>query len=662
MTLLPLRLPALSLLAALTGCARPHLPPVAFAANPPPTQSAERFPRDPAVVLSEEHKLLFYAEPGERFYTEDQHREVLQVLSEAGFSHAEVRIPARRDSELVELLARTIEPDGQVHELDARAILTDEDRSPGDDDLVFWKTFRFPAVQVGSLLEYSYTLRSPHLYGSILLPIGRDVPVVHYHLEVRATHAVRYAFKVYNTSAPLLRQREGRLDRIDFTVDNVPGRRSEQFTPPLVAEAPFWVYRTQQVWNGPDIIDGDKDWTHSAKAWVRWLYQDSDKLFAKAELPQSSRGCQDKQCTLEQTLAMARDRAELIPWQDRYNPRPIKDVLDSGSASPHEKALLLYRLLDKAKLKPRFALFHRGAAGVVDRQFPASTQLNDLLIYVPEQAGLPATWIDPACEDCGAGQVRERLVGREVLVAWRHRCFRDGTDARTEFTTIAAAPRPTALTSRTYQVAIAPSGDATGTALEVDRAQAAVQRRLEARSFTPEQWQRDAEAWVAARSPSGRLEKAEPVQFDRAAGTARRTLAFSLPAYATVEGPRLLVPLSVLRDDADDEFTSTERTHPLHVERPTTTEEVAEIAIPPGFEVAELPAAEHHSSPMAEVDLSVTAEGGKVVARRTIRTRMGDYPVSAYPEIRQVMRACAAERQKVIVLRRGPASASLEPR
>jgi hypothetical protein len=102
----------------------------------------------------------------------------------------------------------------------------------------------------------------------------------------------------------------------------------------------------------------------------------------------------------------------------------------------------------------------------------------------------------------------------------------------------------------------------------------------------------------------------------------------------------------------DDDFLDVQRFHAVWAENPELVDERITIHPPPGYEIAELPAPAQATSPAASYGLEVKADGGAVVARRTLQMRLGRYPTDLYGKIRGVMRAFASARQQVVVLKK----------
>ncbi|HSZ63494.1 MAG TPA: DUF3857 domain-containing protein [Terriglobales bacterium] len=85
----------------------------------------------------------------------------IKILTEEGRKHADIEIPFLKENEnVVALKARTIRPDGSVANFDGKVFekYLLKGRLEGRQLKVLAKTFTLPDVQVGSIIEYSYTI------------------------------------------------------------------------------------------------------------------------------------------------------------------------------------------------------------------------------------------------------------------------------------------------------------------------------------------------------------------------------------------------------------------------------------------------------------------------------------------------------------------------
>ncbi len=85
----------------------------------------------------------------------------IKILTEEGRKHANVEIPFfKENADVVNVRARTIRPDGSIAEFDGKVFEKHlaKGRLQGRQQKYLAKTFTLPDVQVGSILEYYYTI------------------------------------------------------------------------------------------------------------------------------------------------------------------------------------------------------------------------------------------------------------------------------------------------------------------------------------------------------------------------------------------------------------------------------------------------------------------------------------------------------------------------
>ncbi len=84
----------------------------------------------------------------------------IKILTEEGRKHANVEIPfSKQKEDIVSIHARTIRPDGSIADFDGKAFEKElvEGKVRGREIKYLAKTFTLPDVQVGSIIEYSFT-------------------------------------------------------------------------------------------------------------------------------------------------------------------------------------------------------------------------------------------------------------------------------------------------------------------------------------------------------------------------------------------------------------------------------------------------------------------------------------------------------------------------
>lgn len=254
----------------LSGCATVTLPPVTLV---DPATLPTTSPDDAAVVyLIDHHRYLIMNSQNSRAatWTEMQEHRVFKVLTEEGFPVGSTHITVPKGARLKELRARTITPQGEVIDVDTSTVLSatyqfDSD-STGET-----RSFQFPRVEVGSVLEYTATTVFDFPMWSNADRIAGDYPILDYKLEIVVDKWARPDLLINNAS-PALRQEvlpDGR-QLIGFALQNVKPVPRAGFRPADRALAPWWIYRTIE-WRYPRFVSrGLSTWGAAA---ARGLYE-----------------------------------------------------------------------------------------------------------------------------------------------------------------------------------------------------------------------------------------------------------------------------------------------------------------------------------------------------------------------------------------------------
>jgi hypothetical protein len=611
----------------------------------------------PAVVMSRKQRILLYLQPRETPFYQVQIHDVVAILNEAGFKYATVRIPYSPRTKIVTLQARTISPDGEITEVDAnRMIETEEKLDPEEGGERKYHLFRFPEVKVGSLLEFVCTAETEGIQAWFSDRITGPLPIEHYELEILATDTIAGSLRAYNASDPI-RVRNGDFRGIRFAIDDVPARSQEGWLAPWPVREPWWVYRTMRVQVPDRIIPVAENWPIAMKQLVSSLEFENDKYLKGATPEVDTRGCRDPLCKVNRALDWARDKAAFIGFGVFGTSRPMKEVLESGTASGYEKALLVWHALRRAGVDARFACAARG--GGLDTIFPSLIRFNHMLILVPAQPGIrDSLWLDPSCEHCVAGQVGVGLRGSEALVLRGEKELFGDLRVQAAFEPVDASPAVPGRSRQVFAVRVGAGGDAEVEAQSEQRGSLALATRLERRAWSEERFRNAAAKYVSSRMGTGRLVESSADKCDRRTAVCRRRLRFVLPGYTTVDGDRLLVPLTLLASSWDDDFNQETREQDLFNPEATQSEEEATIEVPEGYFPVDLPANEELRSPFVDYSFTARDDGDAVIVRRSITDHAGLYSRTLYPGIRKVVRAFGAVRQKVLEFRRTPPPAA----
>lgn len=609
----------------------------------------------PAVILEHKQRYLLMVFKYEEPYWEEQvHRQVLLRTEKGVEGYANLRIPFHGDGELVDLKARTIAPSGAVAEVTPEQVFDEEASFTSDegDANVKFRTFRFPRVKVGSVLEYSYTIHTPGIIDLIMEAPSSEAPVERYELELLLSKYIRYDLDVYNLPGKVDTGEEGGLKRIHLKLANIPRVDEDlEYGPHRSVTHPWLSYRTKQYAFSRVVFNMSRTWGDAFK-WVGdALYHDNDDKLGGVDVSIDEEGCDGPACLASRAVQLARERAELDGFRAHiWNARPLKKVLATGRASSQEKALLVYKLLRDAGVEVRFAFAARRLTHVVDRSSPNRLVFNHTLLYLPAQRGLGAgLWIDPACESCAPGEIPPWSQGIEALVVNVVKTLR-GPKGEADFLPVTGAEAAAGVQRRLHDAVLSASGDLEGTYTLEGQGALAVYTRLDTQDDSDEDAQRIAEEDVKDRMTTGRVLDYQATTCDRAKASCARKVRYRLPAYATADGDQLLLPLSVFNHSWDGLFDDNKRDHDVVITEGMEGVSELRVKLPEGYRPVQLLGAEQVVSDALEYRREAALEGDVLVIKRALRFKPGRYPKERYAALRKPALAFRDMKSRAIVL------------
>src|SRR5215831_19407822 len=161
----------------------------------------------------------------------------IKILTEEGRKYADVEIPFLRieGSEIVNIKARTLRPDGSIADFDGKVFEKTISKAKGLKFLA--KTFTLPDIQVGSIVEYYYTedLPESHLYDSHWV-LSDELFIRHAKFSLKPYtssyqhFALRWSWQ--NLPAGTGQPKEGPDQIVRLEVNNIPAFRTEDYMPP----------------------------------------------------------------------------------------------------------------------------------------------------------------------------------------------------------------------------------------------------------------------------------------------------------------------------------------------------------------------------------------------------------------------------------------------
>ncbi len=381
----------------------PPIPPEDLALKDNPAQ-----PGAPAMILYRES--LINSKDWHDFY--EIHYFRLKIFTEAGKKYSDIKLEyVKGYSDVSDIHARTVHPDGKVIEFDGAVL--DKTLEKSGEVKFQAKEFSLPDVVPGSIIEYRYRVQRPEWY------LLSGFWTVQGELFTRRGHFVYVPF-ARGTTASLM-WKAWLLEGIEpykqsdgswaLDVKDVPGVPEEEYMLPL-SELRGWLefYYTSELFPA----DPDKYWDHVAKTWAEedakftTTQETIRKLVSELTSPTDS---------AETKLRKLYERAQQIHNLDfdpgktsqeisrdkiKINSNAV-DVLKHGIASGTNINRFYVALAQAAGFDAGLAWVTARNEGIFHAEMLNSRTLNQSLVWV--HAGDKEYYLDPGTKFCPFGIV-----------------------------------------------------------------------------------------------------------------------------------------------------------------------------------------------------------------------------------------------------------------
>jgi len=515
----------------------------------------------------------------------------IKILKEEGRKYADVEIPYDKGSStnIVNIQARTIHRDGSVSEFTSKPFDKSVVKARGLRYMA--KTFTLPDVQVGSVIEYSYTLILPDgaLYDS------------HWILSDELfTRDAKFSLKPYSSPYSGVRVRwswhrlppgtaepqAGKDNVIRLEAQNIPAFQTEDYMPPEnelksrvdftytsdpeMDSAKYWKNRDKEFNGAVESFAGKRKAMESAVAEIVSPNDGPEvKLQKIYERVQKMRNL-----SYEQSKTLQEEKRE--KQKDNSN---VEDVWKHGYGYGRELNWLFFALVKAAGFDAHVVFASDRSRYFFDPAYLDAQKLNtDLVIVKLNDADI---FCDPGAEFTPFG-----------LLMWSETAIQ-GLQVDNEGGAWLKTMTPKSSASRTInkaELTLSDTGDLEGKLSVTFTGLKAMELRTDERNEDEADRKKTLEDAVKADVPtSSEVELTNKPDWTNSSTPLVAEFKFKVEQWASPAGRKLMLPLGLFSAGERKLFEHQERIHPIYFHYPSEQDDDIVVTLPTGWHAVSLP-------------------------------------------------------------------------
>jgi hypothetical protein len=596
----------------------------------------------------------------------------IKILTEEGRKYANVEIPfVKGGDDVMNIKARTIKPDGSVATIDGN--IFEQSIVKTKALRILAKTFTLPDVQVGSVIEYSFTYDlKGYLYDSHWI-LNSELFTKHARFSLTKNPRLSLWWNWHALPPGTPEPKEGPGHVVRMEVSNIPAFQREDFMPPeneLKSRVDFVYggdFRPQEGLEPRDDIRFENStqavkkvfWKRVGQTWNDYLETfvgkrgAMEKAAAQLVSPNDSpevklRKLYDRVRQIRNTSYELEKTAQEEKRDKEKSAQNIEDVWKRGYGNITAINWLYLGLL-------RAAGFEAYGCWVSDRrnyfftpETMQSTRLNASVVLV--KLNNKDLYLDPGEEFTPFGMLYWTLTGVEGL-----RLDKDGgTWIRTTVPESSESK-----TERQARLKLSDAGDLDGKLTVTYTGLEAMHYRFEARHSDDLARKKLLENEVKEQIPAAaEAELTNKPDWSNSEIPLIAEFNVRVTGWASNAGKRRVIPTGIFTSAERHMFESANRIHPLYLEYPFVKEDRITIDLPPGWQASNIPSVRSQDAPAVGYNLKVERSDGTLQFTRKLKEDFLMLDPKYYPAIRGFFQFVRASDEQQIVLQPGTVAAS----
>jgi hypothetical protein len=623
----------------------------------PPIDPAELAMTDNSASTGSLAMVLFREEIANDKEFTDNYYYRIKIFTEAGKKHADIEIPfVKGFYDVKDLRARTIHPDGKI--IDFSGQVLEKLVVKSGDIKVQAKTFTFPDVTPGSIVEYRYKVqKQPSLY-DVVWRIQEELYTKRAHFAFQpypgdTQYGIVWRAAHLDKSVAPQKQKDGSWS---LDVHDVPGLPDEDYMLPAdeLREHVEFIYDKDQ-----HFPEAKQYWDNVARS--KFQFQDEfigkrgsirdlvGKLTTNADSPeQKLRKLYARAQEIHNVDADREKTSQEAKREKTKDNNNVDDVMKHGTGDSGDIDFFFVALAQAVG-------FDSGIVWIAprnERRFDPGMQdrrmLDDFLVWV--HAGDKDYFLDPGSSLCPFGQ----LPWYETAVTGLR-----PTKQGAVFMPVPAANGVDSAIARRAQLKLDESdGSMSGTLMVTYTGQRALTRRKDARKEDETGKNKmitdEVKTWFPT---NAKFELISITGWDKPDVPLEVQGKLTLPGMAESVGRRVLLPLGVYEAGHPQLFQTTNRKQDIYFHFPYVEQDDITIQVPQGWHAESLPEPDViDPGGQLRYEISAKQDGDALHVQRKLIVGGIVYPVDSYMAVRKFFGAAKEGDEKQVVLQTTPSS------
>jgi hypothetical protein len=583
----------------------------------------------------------------------------IKILTDEGRTYGDVEIPFYRQSEnIVGIHARTIRPDGSIVEFNGKVF--DKDLVKGRSFRFKAKTFTLPDVEVGSIIEYFYTidLKEHYIFDSTWI-LSHDLFTKSARFSLKPYDGYYQTFNLrfsWQGLPPGVEPKQGPGREVHMDASNIPAFQTEDFMPPeeeLKARVDF-IY--EENFAPRDVNDFWKQVGKKRNGQME-SFIDKRKTMEEAvaqivspnDAPEVKlRKIYDRVQGLRNTSYEVRKTQEELKREKEKPAENVEDIWKRGYGDGIQLSWLFLGLV-------RAAGFEAYGCWVSERQnyfFTPRTMQSaklDANVVLVKLNGKDF-YFDPGAKFTPYGMLPWFETGVPGLKldkdggTWIQTTLPPSSDSRIE---------------RKAELKLSDEGDLEGKLTVTYTGLEAIYDRLDLRNEDEVARKKFLEDSVKRQIPAAmEAELTNKPDWDGSESPLVAEFDIKIPGWASNAGKRVMLPAGIFTEVEKHIFEHANRVHPIYFEYPYEKIDDVTIALPSGWQVGSVPSP--HAQDGHVVGFDIKVENGKDTLHLTRKLNV-DFLIldpKYYTALRNFFQQIRSQDEEQVVLLPGSASAS----